>query len=58
MLHLIAGTFILISILLGFYVSEYFYLFTLFVGANLIQSAFSRWCPMITVLRRMGFKEC
>lgn len=58
MLHLIAGTFVLISVLLGFYVSEYFYFFTLFVGANLIQSAFSGWCPMITILRRMGFKEC
>jgi hypothetical protein len=58
MLHLIAGTFVLISVLLGYYVSGYFYFFTLFVGANLIQSAFSGWCPMITILRRMGFKEC
>ena len=58
MLHLIAGTFIFISVLLGFYVSQYFYFFTAFVGLNLIQSAFSKWCPMITILRRLGFKEC
>jgi hypothetical protein len=58
MLHLIAGAFIVISVLLGYYVSAYFYLFTLFVGLNLFQSAFSKWCPMMTILRRLGFKEC
>jgi hypothetical protein len=47
-----------ISVLLGYYVSAYFYLFTVFVGLNLIQSAFSKWCPMMTILRRLGFKEC
>ena len=56
MLHLIAGTLIFISVLLGFYVSAYFYLFTAFIGLNLIQSAFSKWCPMITILRRLGFE--
>jgi hypothetical protein len=58
MLHLIAGTFVVISVLLGFYVSEYFYFFTLFVGLNLMQEAFSGWCPMISILRHSGFKEC
>ena len=58
MLHLIAGTFIMLSVLLGFFVSENFYFFTLFIGLNLFQSAFTKWCPMITILRRLGFKEC
>jgi len=57
MLHLIAGTFIFVSVLLGFYVSPYFFYFTAFVGLNLIQSAFSGWCPMISILRGLGFKE-
>lgn len=57
MIHLIAGTFVVVSIVLGYYVSPYFYLFTVFVGLNLIQSAFSGWCPMMTFLRWMGFQE-
>jgi hypothetical protein len=58
MLRLIAGSFVVLSVLLGFYVSAYFYLFTAFVGLNLIQSAFTGWCPMMAILRRAGFKEC
>lgn len=57
MLHLIAGFFVIASVTLGYYVSPYFFLFTVFVGANLLQSAFSRWCPMMTFLRWLGFKE-
>jgi hypothetical protein len=57
MLHLIAGFFIVLSVALGYYVTPYFYLFTAFVGLNLMQSAFSGWCPMMTFLRWMGFKE-
>lgn len=57
MLHLIAGSFILISVILGVYVSPYFFLFTGFVGLNLIQSAFTKWCPMIAFLRMAGFKN-
>ena len=57
MLHLIAGSFVVLSILLGYFVTPYFYLFTVFVGLNLIQSAFSGWCPMMTILRRMGFRD-
>lgn len=57
MLRLIAGTFVVISIVLGYAVSPYFYLFTIFVGLNLVQSAFSKWCPMITFLRKAGFRE-
>ncbi len=57
MLHLIAGSLIFISVLLGFNVSPYFFYFTAFIGLNLFQSAFTGWCPMMTFLRWMGFKE-
>ena len=56
-LRLIAGTFIVLSLTLGYSVSQWWYLFTLFVGLNLFQSAFTKWCPMITILRRLGVKE-
>ncbi len=55
-LRLIAGLFILASVGLGYYVSPYWYLFTAFVGLNLLQSAFTNWCPMITILRKAGLK--
>ena len=56
-LHLIAGSFVFISVVLGYYVSPHFFLFTAFVGLNLVQSAFSGWCPMISILRRLGLRE-
>lgn len=55
-LRLIAGAFVVISVLLGVYVSPYFLLFTGFVGLNLFQSAFSGWCPMMSFLRMAGLK--
>jgi len=55
-LRLIAGAFVVASVLLGMYVHPYFYWFTAFVGLNLFQSAFSNWCPMMAVLRRAGLK--
>jgi hypothetical protein len=56
-LRAIAGTFVLASVALGRWVHPGFYLFTAFVGANLLQSAFSRWCPMISLLRALGVRE-
>ncbi len=53
-LRLIAGSFILLSLALGHYVSPYWFLFTAFVGLNLFQSGFTNWCPMMTVLRKLG----
>lgn len=50
----IAGFFVLVSILLAHYHSPYWLLFTAFVGLNLLQSAFSSWCPMMTILRKLG----
>jgi len=57
MLRAIAGVFVLVSLALGRWVHPGFYLFTAFVGANLLQSAFTRWCPMISILRALGAKE-
>ena len=48
---------ILISLALGHWVSPYWYLFTAFVGVNLLQSAFTRWCPAMTIFRKLGLKE-
>jgi hypothetical protein len=56
-LRAIAGVFLLASVALGHYVSPYFYLFTAFVALNLLQSAFTRWCPMISILKAMGVPE-
>ena len=56
-LRLIAGFFILLSVLLAWVHSPWWLLFTAFVGLNLLQSAFTDWCPMMTLLRRMGIRE-
>jgi hypothetical protein len=56
-LRAIAGLFVLASLALGHFVSPYFYLFTAFVGLNLLQSAFTRWCPMMSILRALGARE-
>lgn len=55
-LRLIAGSIVLGTLLLGYYVSPKWFLFTGFVALNLIQSAFSNWCPMMTFLRKLGVK--
>ena len=56
-LRLIAGFFVMLSVGLGYFVSPYWFLFTAFVGLNLFQSAFTDWCPMITILRKLGVKD-
>ena len=56
-LRMIAGAFVAASVLLGVYVHPYFLWFTLFVGLNLFQSAFTQWCPMMTILRKAGVRE-
>jgi len=53
----IAGAFVLISLALGYLVSPYWHLFTAFVGLNLLQSAFTRWCPMETFLGKAGIRR-
>jgi hypothetical protein len=56
-LRLIAGAFVTLSVLLGIYVNANFLWFTLFVGLNLFQSAFTNWCPMMSILRKSGLME-
>lgn len=58
LLRLIAGFFVLLSVLLGVYVHPGFLWFTVFVSANLMQSAFTGWCPMMSLLRRLGARDC
>ena len=50
----IAGTSVLLSVALGYWVSPYYLMFTAFVGLNLLQSSFSRWCLMENMLERAG----
>jgi uncharacterized membrane protein len=61
MIHIFAGAFVMISLALGvpaspLFVSQYWLWFTLFVGANLFQSAFTRWCLLEKILLRLGVK--
>lgn len=52
----IAGIFILISLLLAHYINSNWLWFTAFVGANLLQSAFTNWCLMAIILKKLGVK--
>jgi len=53
----IAGSFVLISLALGYWVSPWFYLFTAFVGLNLFQSSFTKWCPMEGMFEKVKAAE-
>jgi hypothetical protein len=62
--HTIAGLFILVSMALGvdcgpnpFFVHKYFLFVTLFVGANLFQYGFSKFCPLALILKAVGVPE-
>lgn len=55
-LRLMAGTVILISLTLGSYINEYWYYLAGFVGINLFQSAFTKWCPAVAIFQMMGLK--
>jgi hypothetical protein len=57
-LRMVAGAFVLLSLALGYFVDPRWFLFTAFVGLNLFQSAFSDWCPLITILKKVGVREC
>ena len=56
-LRAIAGTMVLLSLALGWWVHPAWFLLNAFVGANLLQSAFTGWCPMMAILRRAGVRE-
>jgi len=56
-LRLIAGLMILISVSLAVYININWLWFTAFIGANLLQSAFTKWCPMMTILKKAGLEN-
>ncbi|HSG81348.1 MAG TPA: DUF2892 domain-containing protein [Gemmatimonadota bacterium] len=53
-IRFIAGSFVLLSLALGWFVSPWWFLFTAFVGVNLIQSSLTRWCLMEDIFRWTG----
>lgn len=53
----IVGTFIVLSVVLTYYVHEYWIWFTVFIGLNLFQSAFTKWCLLETILVKLGVKK-
>ena len=56
-IHTIAGTFILISLALGIWVHPNWFYFTAFVGANLFQFWFTKFCPLGIILKKLGVPE-
>jgi hypothetical protein len=50
----VAGLFVFISVTLGVYHHPYWFFFTAFVGFNLFQSAFTGFCPLATILKKLG----
>ncbi|WP_339609323.1 DUF2892 domain-containing protein [uncultured Planktosalinus sp.] len=53
----VAGTFIIISLLLAIYVNINWLWFTAFVGVNLLQSSITKWCLMEDILKKFGVKD-
>jgi hypothetical protein len=53
----IAGVFVMISVLLAYFVNIHWIWFTMFVGANLFQSSFTKWCLMEDILRALGVEK-
>lgn len=53
----IAGSFILLSLVLALYVNQNWLWFTSFVGANLLQSSITKWCLMEDILKKLGVKD-
>ena len=56
-LRAVAGFFVVLSLALGYWLHPAWFLFTAFVGLNLFQSAFTGWCPMMTLLRKAGVRD-
>lgn len=56
-LRLVAGVMILLSLALTYFVHANWLYFTIFIAVNLIQSAFTNWCPMMTILKKVGLEE-
>jgi hypothetical protein len=56
-LRLVAGIMILVSLALTYFVHANWVYFTIFIAANLIQSSFTNWCPMMTIMRKFGVQD-
>jgi hypothetical protein len=56
-LRAMAGFMVLLSLALGYWVHPYWYLLTAFVGLNLLQSSFTKWCPAMTIFKKLGLRE-
>ncbi|MFH1283886.1 MAG: DUF2892 domain-containing protein [bacterium] len=54
----VAGFFVLASVLLAHFHSQYWLFFTAFVGFNLFQSSFTNWCPIMVIIKKIGLKSC
>ena len=57
-LRMIAGFFVMLSVVLSHLHSPYWLFFTAFVGLNLLQSSFTNWCPAMTLLKKLGVPSC
>lgn len=62
MVRVVAGLFILLSLALGapaspFFMNQWWLAFTVFVGANILQSGLTKWCLMEIIMRKLGFKS-
>ncbi len=53
----IGGAFVMLSVALGYLAHPGWFLFTAFVGLNLLQSAFTKWCPMMWLLQKLGLPD-
>ncbi|MCX5768544.1 MAG: DUF2892 domain-containing protein [Gemmatimonadetes bacterium] len=53
-----AGVFVMVSVALGAWMSPWWFVFTAFVGLNLLQSSFTNFCPLERILGRMGWFGC
>jgi hypothetical protein len=56
--RIVAGLFVMISVILTLIYSKWWLVFTLFVGANLFQSGITKWCLMEDILKKLGVKSC
>jgi hypothetical protein len=56
-LRLLAGVMVLLSVALTYFVSPYWMWLTVFIGLNLLQSAFTNWCPAMAIFRAFGLKD-
>ncbi|HOO56649.1 MAG TPA: DUF2892 domain-containing protein [bacterium] len=57
-LRMLAGIVVVVSVILSYIISPYWMILTLFAGLNLLQSAFTDWCPAMTLLRKLGVPDC